>query len=84
MRSNLAVEGVMLTPNNYKPQVDVHFYKCNYENGECTYSNDYYWQPIYVGLIKGNYYGKVVTALFKQRMKDRILPRCRWRKLGEK
>ena len=65
MKSNLVVEGVILTPNNYKPQVDVHYYKYNYNNGECASSRVYDWQPVYVELIKGNYYGKVATVLFK-------------------
>ena len=84
MRSNLIVEGVILTPNNYVPQVDVHFYKYKYDNGEYAYSSDYYWYHIHVKSIKGNYYDKVITVLFEHKMKDKILPRCRWRKVCEK
>ena len=84
MRSDLVVEGVILTLNNYRPQVDIHYYKYNYNNGECAYSSCYDWHPVHVELIKGNCHDKVVTVLFKHKMKDRILPRCRWRKLNEK
>ena len=83
MKSNLVVEGVILTPNNYRPQVDVHFYRYKYDNGEYAYSSEYDWHPVHVELIK-KYCDKVATVLFKHKMKDKILPRCRWRKVCEK
>ena len=86
MKSNIVVEGVKLESyysGQFISKENILYYECNYNKGNCRYS-DYLRSSVFYRHIKDGLYGRIPKVMLEHDMKDVVLPRCRWRKINEK